>query len=144
MNRRLVLVFLTGAAVFLLPWTGYLAATLPESFDTGAWRPAWVGFDIAMAACFAFAAWLTASRRRGAAPLLAATATLLCCDAWFDVMLDWAGPDRWTSLAMAALLELPIAAGLALLARRVPSGAPSPELSPGRTSTCTPTPRCSG
>jgi hypothetical protein len=125
MSRRLLLIFLVASAAFLLPWTGYLAATLPESFDTGAWRPAWVGFDIAMAGCFAVAAWLTAQRRRGAAPLLAATATLLCCDAWFDVLLDWSGPDRWTSVAMAALVELPIAAGLAFLARRVPNGAPA-------------------
>jgi hypothetical protein len=35
-------------------------------------------------------------RRRAAVPLLAAMAALLLCDAWFDVVLDWTSPDRWT------------------------------------------------
>lgn len=58
MIRRMVLVFLTGAAVCLLPWTVYLAHTLPDRYDTCQWRAAWVGFDIALLLCFAAAAWL--------------------------------------------------------------------------------------
>ena len=54
--------------------------------------------------------------------MLAATATLLCCDAWFDVLLDWASPDRWTSVAMAVGAELPIAGLLLLRARMLVIG----------------------
>ena len=117
MIRRLLLVFLGAAAVFLVPWTVYLADTLPTTFDTGQWNVAWVGFDTGLGACFAVACWLGWRRHRAAVPMLAATATLLCCDAWFDVLLDWAGPDRWTSVAMALGAELPIAALLLWRAR---------------------------
>ena len=117
MIRRLLLVFLCGAAVFLVPWTVYLGYTLPTTFDTGQWNVAWVGFDTGLVCCFAAAAWLGWRRHRAAVPMLAATAALLCCDAWFDVMLDWASPDRWTSVAMALGAELPIAGLLLWRAR---------------------------
>ncbi|HEX4225599.1 MAG TPA: hypothetical protein VHZ97_24755 [Pseudonocardiaceae bacterium] len=117
MIRRLLLVFLAGAAVFLVPWTVYLADTLPIRFDTGQWNLAWVGFDIGLGCCFAAACWLGWRRHRAAVPMLAATATLLCCDAWFDVLLDWPSPDWWTSVAMAVCAELPIAALLLWRAR---------------------------
>ncbi|WP_435157478.1 hypothetical protein [Amycolatopsis sacchari] len=122
MVRRMVLVFLAAAAVCLVPWTGYLAGTLPQRYETAQWRTAWVGFDVALACCFAAAAWLGLRRRRAAVPLLAATAALLCCDAWFDVLLDWTSPDRWTSLALAGFAELPIAVFLLVVARRLLTG----------------------
>lgn len=115
--RRLLLVFLGAAAVFLVPWTIYLANTLPTQFDTEQWNLAWVGFDTALGCCFAAACWLGWRRHRAAVPMLAATATLLCCDAWFDVLLDWASPDRWSSVAMVVGAELPIAALLLWRAR---------------------------
>jgi hypothetical protein len=115
--RRLLLVFLAGAAVFLVPWTVYLADTLPNHFRTAQWNLAWVGFDTALGCCFAVACWLGWHRHRAAVPMLAATATLLCCDAWFDVLLDWADPDRWTSVVMAVCAELPIAGVLLWRAR---------------------------
>ncbi|MDQ0379295.1 hypothetical protein [Amycolatopsis thermophila] len=122
MIRRLLLVFLGAAAVCLVPWIVYLAHTLPDHFDTAQWRVAWVGFDVALVCCFAAAAWLGLRRRRAAVPLLAATAALLVCDAWFDVVLDWASPDRWVSLALAVCAELPIAALLVVTARKLLSG----------------------
>ncbi len=48
-------------------------------------------------------------RRPTAVPVLAATAALLCCDAWFDVLLGWGGPGQWTGLALAVLVESPLA-----------------------------------
>ncbi|HJP75854.1 MAG TPA: hypothetical protein VJ914_16420 [Pseudonocardiaceae bacterium] len=125
MIRRFLLVFLGAAALFLVPWTVYLANTLPGRFDTGQWNVAWVGFDTALGCCFALACWLGWRRHRAAVPMLAATATLLCCDAWFDVLLDWASPDRWTSVAMAVGAELPIA-GLLLWRARTLLVAPHP------------------
>jgi hypothetical protein len=117
--RRVLLAFIGVAAVVLVPWTAYLAGTLPDNHGTTQWRLAWVGFDVALACCFAVATWLGARRRRGAVPVLAATAALLCCDAWFDVVLDWTDPDRWTSVALALVVELPLAVLLGLRARHL-------------------------
>ncbi|NIH78700.1 winged helix-turn-helix domain-containing protein [Amycolatopsis viridis] len=122
MIRKLLLVFLGAAAVCLVPWVLYLANTLPDQFDTAQWRVAWVGFDVALVGCFAAATWLGLRRRRAAVPLLAATAALLVCDAWFDVVLDWGSADRYASLALAVCAELPIAVLLMLTARKLLSG----------------------
>lgn len=120
--RRLLLVFLVVAAACLVPWIVYLAQTLPDRYDTGLWRVAWVGFDVVLVCCFAGAAWLGLRRHRAAVPLLAATAALLCCDAWFDVLLDWSSPDRWMSVLLAVFVEVPIAVFLLVAARRLLSG----------------------
>ncbi|SDY10893.1 hypothetical protein SAMN05421504_104531 [Amycolatopsis xylanica] len=122
MIRRLLLTALGAAALLLVPWTVYLARTLPAGHDTGQWRSAWVGFDIALLCCFTVAAWLGLRRRRAAVPMLAATAALLCCDAWFDVVLDWSAPDRMVSVAMAVLVEIPLAIVLAWRARQLLTG----------------------
>jgi DNA-binding transcriptional ArsR family regulator len=120
--RKLLLVFLGAAAICLVPWTVYLAQTLPDRHDSGQWRVAWVGFDVALACCFAGAAWLGLRRRRAAVPLLTATAALLFCDAWFDVLLDWNSSDRWLSVGLAVFAELPIAVFLLVAARRLLTG----------------------
>jgi hypothetical protein len=122
MTRRFMLLFLGAAAVCLVPWIVYLADTLPDRHDAAQWRVAWVGFDVALVGCFATAAWLGLRRRRAAVPLLAATAALLFCDAWFDVLLDWASPDRWMSIALAGCAEVPIAVVLLVAARRLLTG----------------------
>ena len=46
-------------------------------------------------------------------------ATLLCCDAWFDVVLDAHTKGFWLSLLSALLIELPLAALAILGARRL-------------------------
>jgi hypothetical protein len=56
--------------------------------------------------------------------LLAATAALLCCDAWFDVLLDWTSSDRWVSVLLAVFGEVPIAVLLLVAARRLLVGTP--------------------
>ncbi|OKK00493.1 hypothetical protein AMK34_02325 [Amycolatopsis sp. CB00013] len=119
MIRRILLTVLAGAAVLLVPWTVYLAHTLPDRYDTGQWRAAWVGFDVALLLCFAAGAWLGMRRRRAAVPLLSATAAMLCCDAWFDVMLGWTSSERWTSVTLAVVVEVPAAVVLAFAARRL-------------------------
>jgi hypothetical protein len=120
--RRALLAILAGIAVFLVPWTVYLGLTLPERFDTSQWRFAWVGFDVVLLLCFASTVLLGMRRSRASVPMLAATATLLFCDAWFDVVLDWGGPDQWVSLGTALLAEVPIAVFLLLRARALLAG----------------------
>ncbi|SHH06129.1 hypothetical protein SAMN05444320_12026 [Streptoalloteichus hindustanus] len=111
----MLLVVVAGAAAVLVPWTVFLSATLPTRYDTGLWRWSWVGFDVALVGCFAAAAWLGWRRRRAAVTLMTFTAAMLCCDAWFDVTLGWGSPGHWSAVALAVLVELPVA-GL-LLAR---------------------------
>ena len=47
------------------------------------------------------------------------TATLLCCDAWFDVILDLGTSGMWMSIASAVIIELPIAFLMFSAARRL-------------------------
>ena len=117
LTRLLLLGSTVGAAVCLIPWTGYLAVSLPERYSTHQWRLAWVGFDTALAFCFAAAAWLDWRRRRLAVPMHVVTAVLLCCDAWFDVMLESGSRQRWASILMALVAEVPLAVSLLLRAR---------------------------
>lgn len=99
----------TIGAVVLVPWAIYLALSLPRRTMTEHWRGAWVGFDLLLASALAATAWWAWHRRQLVLVGLAASSVLLVCDAWFDVMLT-EGAGRWTSLAMALLVELPLAA----------------------------------
>lgn len=62
------------------------------------------------------AVWL---RRQALVPLSFVAATLLLCDAWFDVSLSLGNADVWASVASAVLVELPLAVLLIMRARRV-------------------------
>ena len=109
--RRRVLVLTLGSvgALFMLPWLAYLFVTLPAYASGGAWRTAWIGFDIALAVAFGATAVTVWARRQVAVVALLITATLLTCDAWFDVCLSWGTSEHWASVASAGA-ELPIAA----------------------------------
>jgi hypothetical protein len=114
-----VLVFIVGSCILLAAWIGVLAVTLPRHFHTGAWRGAWVGFDVGLLAAFA-ATGLTAWRRRQLLIVcLVVLATLLVCDAWFDIMLDVNTSGFVASLLSALLVELPLAALAIFMARRL-------------------------
>jgi hypothetical protein len=121
-RRRILLLSIAIAAVLLVPWSAYLARTLPDRFVTGQWRVAWVGFDAALVVSFAGGVWLGLRRRRAAVPLLAASAALLFCDAWFDVSLDWGSADAATSVPLAVLVEGPFGILLLVWGRRLISG----------------------
>ena len=82
------------------------------------WRLAWGGFDVALAALLA-ATGLALFRRSALAEVLAAmTATLLCCDAWLDVLSSVGQGTSATAVAIAeaAFAELPLAALFAWVA----------------------------
>ena len=100
------LLLLAGA---LVPWTAYLAATLPRRHVVHHWDLAWVGFDVGLIVMLTAtgAALLTGhSIGRLLTPVIA---TLLICDAWFDVVTAAPG-ERAFSIALAFLVELPLAA----------------------------------
>ena len=108
--RRWLLLVLGGVAVVLLPWTGYLSATLPSEHVAHHWRVAWAGLDLAEAAALV-ATFVALLRNSPAVTVLASIAgTLLVCDAWFDVVTAQPGSDLAWALVFALLAELPLAA----------------------------------
>lgn len=109
-TRRLLVVVVTCAgAALLLPWIAYLSLSLPRSHSVGAWNVLWIGFDGALASCLAATGWWVVGRRQAAILGLAVAATLLVCDAWFDVCLGWNTSDQSSALISAAVIELPVA-----------------------------------
>jgi len=117
--RRLFLAVVTGSFVFLIPWVVYLATSLPSRHEVSQWDVAWVGFDFFLVAAIGMTALWAWLRRRIFIPWAIVTATLLCCDAWFDIVLDWNTPDLPVSLLTAGLGELPLAVLLFYVARRL-------------------------
>jgi hypothetical protein len=108
-RRRWTLLLLSGSAAFLVPWSVYLAATLPQSHRAHAWAVAWVGFDVALVASFAATAWFGWRSRQVVITALVVTATLLVCDAWFDLTLSWGSREEAASIFTAVVAEMPIA-----------------------------------
>jgi hypothetical protein len=117
--RQAFLAVITAGCVLMVPWIAYLAVALPDHHSEHAWKLAWVGFDIALGlglSATAVAAW---RRRQITVVAAVVTATLLCCDAWFDVALDWGTGDELWSLLSALLAEIPLAAYLMFVALRI-------------------------
>ena len=108
-RRRRLAVLLTGASAGLIPWIVLLAITLPHRYVAGHWTVTWVGFDLALLSCLALTAWLAWRRRQSVVIFAFTTATLLSCDAWFDVTTASGRADTIIAIASALLLELPLA-----------------------------------
>ena len=118
-RRAIVLAAIVGCCVVLAAWTAVLALTLPRYYRAGDWRGAWVGFDIGLLVTFAVTAWAAWRHRQVVIICLVVLATLLCCDAWFDVTLDVRTSGFLVSLLMALCVELPLAALAVIGARRL-------------------------
>ena len=118
-RRKILLAGVIVCRVVLAIWIGVLAVTLPRYYRAGSWRGAWVGFDLAELGAFLWTGWAAWKRRQVLIMCLVVLATLLCCDAWFDVVLDARTKGFLFSLLSALLIELPLAAVAILLARRL-------------------------
>ena len=118
-RRRISLLVFMGSCVVLAAWIGVLAVTLPKHYAAGHWRGAWVGFDFALLAAFATTAWAAWRERQVLIICLTVTATLLCCDAWFDLLFDLGTRQILMSLAAAVFAELPLAVLMFTVARRL-------------------------
>jgi hypothetical protein len=116
-RRRIVLIVIIACCIALAAWTGILAVRLPGYYRSGDWRGAWVGFDVALLAALAATGWAAWRGRQVLIICLIVLATLLLCDAWFDVVLDLRTPGFQLSLLSAVAIELPIA-GLAIAGAR--------------------------
>jgi len=113
--RNRLLVALLACCAGLGSWTVYLAFSMPTGYHSKAWSAAWVGFDILLLLALTGTVVAAMLRRQIVVMLAVFTATLLLCDAWFDIVLDWGTSDVWVSLASAAFIEVPLA--LFLLSR---------------------------
>jgi hypothetical protein len=98
-------------------WIVYLAVSLPTGYRSKGWSAAWVGFDILLLLALAGTLLAAILGRQILIMFAVATAKLLFCDAWFDIVLDWGTSDVWGSLASAAFVELPLAVFLLFRAR---------------------------
>jgi hypothetical protein len=116
--RRIRLVLMVGAIVWLIPWIAYLAVMLPDRYITYNWTATWVGFDVLLLMFMVATVVLGLLRRQLLILSAFTTGVLLTCDAWFDVMTA-APADRWPSILTAVLAELPLAVLLITGALRI-------------------------
>ncbi len=96
-------------SVTMLPWTVYLAYSLPTRQVSADYDIAWAGFDVLLMGMLAATGFFALRRSRYLAITASAAAALLVMDAWFDVVTSPAG-QRGEALVLAALVELPLAA----------------------------------
>ncbi len=116
--RRTALLY-TAAGIVLIPWTVYLAVSLPKRQIDTHYRGAWVGFDILLVVAIVMTAYYAFRLDSRVQLPAAATATLLFVDAWFDVMTAGGRTSTIEALVMAAFIEIPAALFSLFLARRV-------------------------
>jgi hypothetical protein len=118
-RRRLGLLVLTACCVGLAGWIAILILTLPVRYTSSDWRAVWVGLDVAELLGFAATAWAAWHQRQIVIFLMVMTGTLLLCDAWFDLALDYGSSDFTQSILSAVLVEIPLAFLLFASARRL-------------------------
>ena len=117
--------------ILLVPWIGLMIWQLHGQAGKRSFSSSWVGLDIIEAAGLLSVSFLLSRRHRATSPVAAATAAVLCMDAWFDTMSAAEQLPYAESLAMACFAELPLAALLAWTAWRAldwaaPRRAPRP------------------
>jgi hypothetical protein len=95
-------------SVVLIPWIVYLGFSLPERQVSHHYAAAWVGFDVFELIALGATGYFALRRSRYLAIASASAATLLICDAWFDVVTS---PRRQMleSVVLAVVIELPLA-----------------------------------
>jgi hypothetical protein len=107
--RRNRLTLMVGGAIALIPWSIYLAFTLPSDYVAHNWPATWIGFDCVLITFMTATAVLGFLRRELVILPGFTTGVLLICDAWFDIMTADPG-QLWMSVLTATLLNLPLAA----------------------------------
>ena len=104
---RTILILICAA--ILVPWTVYLAITLPEHYIARNWAATWVGFDVLLLTMLTLTALAGWKRKQFLFPTAFASGVLLICDSWFDVMTSQRGEDLTQALLSAIFVELPLA-----------------------------------
>jgi hypothetical protein len=101
-------------SVVLIPWIVYLGYSLPARQVSRHYGTAWVGFDIFELIALGATGYLALRRSRYLALASASAATLLVCDAWFDILTS---PRHQVleAVVLAVVIELPLASVCAWL-----------------------------
>jgi hypothetical protein len=107
-HRRIRIGVAATAAVLLIPWTVYLAVSLPREHKVRDWGPLWVGFDGIELLLLAVTFWLSRQRRTIGLLVAFATGVVLLCDAWFDLLTSAPG-EVWQAVLSAVVVEIPLA-----------------------------------
>lgn len=107
-RRAIALTVTAVAATLLVPWTAYLAVSLPDRYVADAWALTWVGFDVLLIVLLALTAFFAWKRRMLVVLTSFAAGVLLLADGWFDVTTSDAD-DFHLSVTSAILIELPLA-----------------------------------
>jgi hypothetical protein len=121
-RRRIGIVVLVAVVLLLPAWALYLAVVLPREHLAPHWDVLWVGFDLGLATLAALALLALRRHSRWTPVLGGALAAALVSDAWFDIMTSTGG-DRTFAIALALVVELPVAVVAALVGvRSTPAG----------------------
>jgi hypothetical protein len=118
-RRQAGLLIMMAVCLILAAWIGLLAVSLPLTFKINQWRAVWVGLDVAELIGFAATAWASWKQRQVIVFCMIFTGTLLICDAWFDIVLDYGTPNITMSVISAVFAEFPLAFLLFAGARRL-------------------------
>jgi hypothetical protein len=117
--RQVFLTIVTGGCAVMVPWIIYLANVLPDHHPAKAWAAAWIGFDTLLVFGLLLTTWAAWRRRQVVVMACIFTGTLLICDAWFDIALDWGTRDETASILAAVFGEIPLALYLFHTALRI-------------------------
>lgn len=98
----------TVFAVLLVPWTIYLAYSLPTRHVERHWDVSWVGLDIAIMIVLLLTGFLAAIKSRLVIISLSATASFLLVDAWFDIISSRPGSELYQAVGLAIFIEIPL------------------------------------
>jgi hypothetical protein len=96
-------------AIVLAAWSVWLGFVLPRRTAALHWDLAWSGFDIGLAVALGLTAGALFRRSPWLLTAAGASAALLVCDAWFDVVTSRPS-GRGLAILEAVLVELPLAA----------------------------------
>jgi len=118
-RRQLGLILMTACCIGLACWIAYLLLTLPAHHRSSEWRTVWVGLDVAELLGFAAVAWAAWQQRQIIIFFMIMTGTLLVCDAWFDLTLDYGSRGFAISVLSAVFAEFPLAFIMFTSARRL-------------------------
>ncbi len=118
-RREFGLMLMAACCIGLAGWIAILILTLPARYTSSDWRGVWVGLDIVELLGFAATAWAAWSQRQIVIFFMIMTGTLLVCDAWFDLALDYGSSGFTTSVLSAVLAEFPLAFIMFAAARRL-------------------------
>ena len=111
-TRQVRMAILSFGTVVMVPWTIYLALSLPRDYVANNWDAVWVGFDTLEIVLLLSTAVLGYLRRQLVMLTAFALGLILLCDAWFDVLTS-NDVDRTVSM-LTLFIEVPL--GLLLIA----------------------------